>query len=182
MNGWYTSNVTITLMATDALSGSAGTQYSTNGGTTWTAYTAPVVLSTDGLFTLFYRSTDNAGNLEGTKSQSISIDKTPPTIAGMPVAQCSIWPPNHKLVQIAAVTATDSGSGVAPGSLSVRVTSNEPVAPGDFVIANGVVQVVADRLGDGNGRVYTVVAQAADVAGKTAMATGRCTVPHDHGK
>ena len=110
------------------------------------------------------------------------IDTTPPTIVGMPVAPCTIWPPNHKLVQIAAITATDIGAGLAPGSPSVSVASNEPVQPGDIVITNGVVQVAADRLGNGNGRVYTVVARASDLAGNTATATGTCRVPHDQGK
>ena len=83
----------------------------------------------------------------------------------MPTGTCNIWPPNKKLVQIANISATDSGSGLAPGSLTINVKSNEPVNPGDIVINGGVVQVVADRLGNGSGRVYTVTASAADLAG-----------------
>ena len=170
-NGWYISNVTVNWSVSDPESGIASS--SGCGSTTLTADTAGVTLTC---------SATNGAGLSSSSPVTIKIDKTPPAISGMPVAQCSIWPPNHKLVQIAAVTATDSGSGVAPGSLSVSVTSNEPVSPGDIVVANGVVKVVADRLGDGNGRVYTVVAQAADLAGNTTMATGTCTVPHDQGK
>jgi hypothetical protein len=137
---------------------------------------------TDGSHTFMVRAIDGAGNKDATPAgYTWTVDQTPPTIRGMPVSGCSIWPPNHKLVQIAAVTATDAGTGLAGGSLLVSVTSNEPLEPGDVQITNGVVQVRADRLGTGNGRVYTVAARAMDVAGNTANATGTCIVPHDQG-
>ena len=94
----------------------------------------------------------------------INIDKTAPTISGMPLAECMLWPVDGKLVQIASISATDGYTRVAPGSLSVSVTANEPVDASDILINGGVVQVRATRLGNGNGRVYTVVARAADVA------------------
>jgi hypothetical protein len=42
-----------------------------------------------------------------------------------------------------------------------------------------VVQLQADRLGTGNGRVYTLNATATDMAGNTVTTTSTCTVPHD---
>jgi hypothetical protein len=108
----------------------------------------------------------------------------------MPGTGCALWPPNHKLVQVATVTAADALSGLAPGSLMVTGTSNEPSAdPNDpeiVITPNGsggfVVQLQADRLGTGNGRIYTLNATATDLAGNAATKTATCTVPHDQGK
>jgi hypothetical protein len=96
----------------------------------------------------------------------------------MPAAACTIWPPNGKLVQIAAVTAADILSGLAPGSPSIVVTSNEPVKPSDIVIDGGVVRVRASRSSKA-GRIYTVVSTASDLADNLTTATGTCRVPHD---
>ena len=119
----------------------------------------------------------------------VNIDKKSPVISGMPAGGCTLWPPNHKLVQLATVTAMDALSGLAPGSLEVTGTSNEPIDPSDLAIvttSNGsggfIVQLQADRLGTGNDRIYTLTGTASDLAGNTATTTATCTVPHDQGK
>src|SRR5207249_1464219 len=120
----------------------------------------------------------NAAGLTASRATTVRMDQTPPSITGMPIGPCLIWPPNKKLVQIADVNATDTGSGVA-GPAQFTVTSNEPVNPGDIVITGNVVQVVADRLGNGNDRVYRVQSWMEDLAGNYTMAFGTCMVPHD---
>jgi hypothetical protein len=40
------------------------------------------------------------------------------------------------------------------------------------------VQVRANRLGSGDGRIYNITAEAADLAGNTATAESTCFVPH----
>jgi hypothetical protein len=97
-------------------------------------------------------------------------------------ASCAIWPPNDKLVQIAVVTASDAGSGVAPGSLAVNVSSNESITGDDILIAGTTVHVRASRSALGRGRIYTLTAHVTDVAGNVAQATAACTVPHDQAK
>jgi sugar lactone lactonase YvrE len=113
------------------------------------------------------------------------LDNTPPVISGMPGADCSIWPPNKKMVQVATVTAMDSGSGLVAGSFTVTGTSNEP---GDGQISIAVnssggynVSLEADRSGNGNGRTYTLTATARDLAGNMTTVSATCTVPHDRG-
>jgi hypothetical protein len=114
-----------------------------------------------------------------------SADTTPPTITGMPAAGCNLWPPNHKLVQVATVTAADTGSGLA--SFTITGTSNEPLDndPDIVITPNGpgslTIQLRAERLGTGTGRTYTLTASATDVAGNNATVTSTCTVPHDQG-
>ncbi len=78
-NGWYTSDVTINLSATDACSGVAVTEYSTDG-TNWMPYNGSILISNEGATTVNYRSTDRAGNTETVKTVTVQIDKTAPTI------------------------------------------------------------------------------------------------------
>lgn len=71
-----TDTTLFTFSATDDLSGVAKTEYQINGGA-WTIY-APFTLPTEGVYTISYRSTDNVGNIETTKQQTVSLDQTPP--------------------------------------------------------------------------------------------------------
>ncbi|MFA5102979.1 MAG: hypothetical protein WC525_07475 [Candidatus Thermoplasmatota archaeon] len=80
-NGWYLGNETITLQATDDLSGVNITYYKTNIIPFWCIYTGPFPIFNVG-YVQFY-SIDNAGNEEPPHEFSLSclkIDTTPPTI------------------------------------------------------------------------------------------------------
>jgi hypothetical protein len=79
LNGWYVSDVEVTLNATDDMSGVNATYYRIDGGL-WMTYTEPFNVTYDGEHTLQYRSVDNAGNVEDWKSVEFKIDQTPPTI------------------------------------------------------------------------------------------------------
>lgn len=80
-NGWYRSNVQITLGASDDKSGVMETRYSINGGAIFLTYGSPIVLNTEGLSALKYFSIDKAGNDEEIKTLEVKIDKTPPEIS-----------------------------------------------------------------------------------------------------
>jgi len=71
--GWSRSAVTVRLSPSDALSGVARTEYSTNGGATWTAG-ASARISASGETKLRYRSTDAAGNVETAKTATVRVD------------------------------------------------------------------------------------------------------------
>jgi Bacterial Ig-like domain (group 3)/Pro-kumamolisin, activation domain len=80
LNGsYYQNSVQVTLTATDNLSGVASTVYEVNGGA-WTTYSAPFTLSQDGAYTVKYYSTDNAGNVEVTKTVTFGITDTTTTV------------------------------------------------------------------------------------------------------
>ncbi|HKX00098.1 MAG TPA: hypothetical protein VJN43_20320 [Bryobacteraceae bacterium] len=109
----------------------------------------------------------------------------PPVITGLPSEGCTLWPPQKQLVQVATITA---GAEAGLASFDVAGTSNEPSDPNnpDIVITGTglgprTVQLRADRLGTGTGRVYTLTATATDTAGTTVFSTATCTVPHDQG-
>jgi len=78
-NGWYVSDVEVTLNATDDMSGVNRTEYRINGGIIKT-YTEPFNVSQDGEHTLEYRSVDYTGNVEDWKSVEFKIDQTKPYI------------------------------------------------------------------------------------------------------
>ena len=107
---WNNTNLTVTLSATDALSGVANTQYSVDGGATQTG--TSVLFNTDGDHVLQYWSTDRAGNTETTRSVHVKIDKTSPTISHTqsPVANAHGW--NNTAVTI-TFTCNDILSGIA---------------------------------------------------------------------
>jgi sugar lactone lactonase YvrE len=176
-NGWNNTSVTIPFTASDTGAGVASTNPA-----------SPLVLSAQGAAVSgVVTATDRAGNSASFTSPVVKIDETAPVISGMPGTGCSLWPPNHKMVQVATLTAADTPSGVAPGSFHVTGTSNEPPgAPEISITPNGsggyVIALQADRLGNGNGRTYTLTATAADLAGNTRTVTSTCVVPHDQGK
>lgn len=80
-SGWYLSDVQVAFNAYDNPGGSGVNkiEYSFDG-THWNTYGASFVISTEGTTTVYYRSTDNAGNVEPTKTETIKIDKLPPQI------------------------------------------------------------------------------------------------------
>lgn len=177
VNGWH-QHPMVKLTPTDPDGDIVSTEYRIDGAVTWTLYAGPFPVNGDGNHTIQYRSTDKAEHVEVTHTLALKIDTTAPVISGMPAA-CSIWPPNNKLVQVAALSTADSLSDVAPGALSVAVTANEPLDDSDVVISGGMVQLRATRAGKGIGRVYTIASQVSDLAGNVTGATATCTVPHD---
>ncbi|MBI2205441.1 MAG: hypothetical protein HYU41_16445 [Candidatus Rokubacteria bacterium] len=180
--GWNNTDVTVSFACSDGLSG-----IDTCGPT-------PQVVSAEGAGQArSAMAADRAGNTASATVAGINIDKTPPSIAGLPAPDCALWPPDHKLVEVAKVAASDGLSGLA-NSLGLAVSSNEPVlgvgdghhAP-DWVVtmtsdSSGTIQLRRERSGAGNGRVYTMDASASDRAGNLAAAAAQCKVPHDQGR
>ncbi len=115
LNGWYISDVELSLSATDECSGVERTEFSTDGGSTWQPYTGTIVLSQEGTTTVLYRSVDRAGNIEGAGSTTVKIDKSAPTVQ-VAAAPSRIWPPNGKAVN---VTLSANGSDAVSGLFRV---------------------------------------------------------------
>ncbi|WP_329107176.1 ThuA domain-containing protein [Micromonospora sp. NBC_01699] len=111
--GWYTAATTVTLAATDNTGGSgvASTEYQLDAATTWTAYTEPILVSGDGAHQVRFRSTDEAGNVEATKTVDLKIDAT------APVTSATFAPPSdsgwHAGTIPVTLAATDAGAGVS---------------------------------------------------------------------
>src|SRR5262245_21353177 len=144
-------------------------------------------ISEEGSTTVTFFATDFVGNEEAEHTHTMNVDKTRPVIAGMPGADCVLWPPNGAWHHIATVSAADGLSGLAPDSLQVHVNSSEPAVAenGDDVriVVSGTATIDlwlrARRLSKRSGRRYSIAASAADLAGKIATSTAACIVPHD---
>ncbi len=176
-NGWYNAPVAVTLNGTDNLSGIAKTTYSIDGGAV-APYTAPVTVSGDGTHTVSYFSTDKAGNIEDTKTLTVKIDATAPKITAV-VTPASIWPPNHKLVDMSvAVSLTDTGSGGTSFVLVSATASGDPNDIQGFVVGTASTsgQVRANK-----NEVYTLTYKGTDTAGNSATVVVTIAVPHDQG-
>jgi hypothetical protein len=183
-NGWNHTTVIVNLNATDNRGGSGVKEIhfalggAQNSGWQTVAQTyASVTISAQGTTVLSYFATDNSGNVETTKTLTVRIDKTPPVVSGLPAPGCTIWPPNHKLVQVATIAANGALSGIEPGSFRVTGTKNPP-ADGQIVISGGPNQFTV-RLRADKGEIYTLTATATDRAGNTKTSTATCTVSHD---
>ena len=169
-DGWSSTDVTVVFSGTDA-GGSGLVSSAPQTRTVTTEGAGQVVTAT---------FTDRAGNAT-TGQQVVNLDRTAPLLAGLPPDDCSLWPPNDALVEVAAVTAVDGLSGAGP--LTVTASSDEPSAgEPDTVVRDGHVWLRATRLGSGDGRTYTVSASVSDRAGNSASAVVTCVVDHDRGR
>jgi hypothetical protein len=186
--GWNDGDVRVDLAATDN-EAVEEIRYELAGAETGsgvlTGASGFVDVTAEGVTTLTYYAMDEAGNAEKPQTLELRIDRTAPELT-LEASPSLLWPPNHKLVPVdIAVAADDALSGLAGFEL-VSVSSNEPGGEEDI---EGFVPGTADtsgllraeRLGGGDGRVYTLVYRATDLAGNTATATVKVTVPHDHG-
>ncbi len=185
-NGWYTSNVSVSLDASDNCSGVASTVYSTDGGETWQPYAGAFTLSEEGTHVLLYRSTDAAGNEGTAQSLVVKIDKTAPTLS-LSATPGVIWPATNQPFD---VSVGGSGSDAVSGLASVAyVVTDEYGAPlsiepraltGNSAEWAESLTVEASRRGDDlDGRLYRVTATLTDQAGNTTTATADIVVPHD---
>ncbi|MEW5759329.1 MAG: kelch repeat-containing protein [Candidatus Thermoplasmatota archaeon] len=115
-NGWYTSSVQITLLATDETSGVGETRYQTDAGD-WGIYTAPFIISGEGEHTVSYYSKDNAGNEEIKRRSVIKIDTIAPHLNVTEPLNGTIT--NKKEIYINGTT--EANATVAADSVKVEV-------------------------------------------------------------
>ena len=108
---WYRVTVSVTLSATDDISGAVLTEYNLDGAG-WTTYSAPISISTDANHTLQFRSTDRALNVETAQSMTIKLDTTSPVVTYSGNAG------TYRILDTLNITctATDNLSGVRTNS------------------------------------------------------------------
>ena len=96
-------------------------------------------ISAEGDTTVTWFAEDVKGNVETPRSTLVRIDKTAPAINGVPEI-CELWPPNHRLVRVADISAADALSG--PPRLVVTALAGGDA--GDVVINGGSVDLRAE--------------------------------------
>lgn len=133
-DSWNKSSVTITLTASDSVSGADKTYYSTDGSDPTTAYGGPFILSDDGTYSIKYYSTDHAGNSESIKTANyqVKIDKSAPSTTVSGLENSDNW---HTEAVTVTLEASDSLSGVDKTYYSTDVSSAVDVYDGPFTIS-----------------------------------------------
>lgn len=130
-NDYFTSDVQVTLTATDNEGGSgiAKTEY-TFDNTNWNTYSSPFMITDEGIKTVYYRSIDNVNNIESTKTVSVKIDKSIPIVAATSdrLPDFNGW--YNKSVTI-SFTGTDGISGIA--NCDSEIIYNGPDSTGTSV-------------------------------------------------
>ena len=126
----------MTLSANDFAGGSgiASIEYLLDGGG-WTTYSAPFPVSGEGYHTLQFHATDNAGNVEGVRSKSFTIDATGPVdvdhdaVGGRAFALFSSVTPVYSCIDAASGVSSCSGPAVVEtgpiGSHTYTVTATD---------------------------------------------------------
>jgi hypothetical protein len=153
--------------------------------------TAGAPLSIDGLWTLTFGNGKNGGASNvlhftaGIQNQTHGIfgrlAACGPVISRVTASPNSLWPPNHKMVLVTLnYTVSDDCDAAPVGTISVK--SNEGTASDWKVLDTHHVNLLADRAGNGNGRIYTITISYKDSLGVSSSATVTVTVPHDQGK
>jgi len=139
-----------------------------------------------GATTVTCTATDNSGNTSQCTFTVTVVDTTPPQILAVSADPDTLWPPNHKMVDVTVTATLDDICDAAPTYRIVAVTGNEPVngnaQPDWQITGDHTVRLRAERSGKGKGRVYTIAIEATDASGNTATAHVQVNVPHDQGK
>lgn len=165
IEGWYRSDVQVTLTAVDNQDGSGvnKTEYSFDG-TNWLPYSAPFAVSAEGTTVLYYRSTDNEGNVEEKKEQAIKIDKTPPLISGSATTQpnASGWYNQDVAVHF---TASDALSGI------------DTVASDTVISTEGVNQSTAGTAKDKAGNEAVATVYGINIDKTSPVTSGAAKIP-----
>ncbi len=120
------------------------------------------------------------------ESVFVTVLNPSPKVINASATPSQLWPPNHKMANVAVGYAIVDNCG--PVTVTLSVASNEPIdgtgdgdtAPDWIVVNDHLVQLRAERAGTGTGRVYTITITATDCAGQSGSATVTVTVPHDH--
>ena len=182
-------SVTLNGTAVDAVSTRFNFTWSENGAilkteTNATSTSLPYASNNIGDHVLTLNATDNAGNT-GRANVTITVGDTKAPTMTITVTPSSLWPPNHKYVEVkVSVTAKDDLDST-PKIALVSMSSNEADnAKGSGNTANDIVRVDdftfkvrAERSGPGSGRTYTITYTATDASGNTATASATITVP-----
>jgi hypothetical protein len=145
-----------------------------------------------GITTVTITATDASGNIASDTVVVNVVDTTLPEIS-VAVSPDTLWPANHKMVDITATVTVNDICDAAPTVVLTSVTSNEPddakgngngktvddIQGADIGTEDYIFQLRAERAGGGDGRVYTITYTVTDASGNSASASATVVVPHD---
>jgi len=133
--------------------------------------------------------TDPVGNSASCSTLVTVVDTTPPVIGAVSADPNVLWPPNHKMIAVKVHAEVTDTCGPATWKI-IGVSSNEAVdakgsghtSPDWKITGDHTLTLLAERSGNGSGRVYTITIRAIDLSGNTSQKTVTVSVPHDQSK
>jgi hypothetical protein len=130
-SGWQSSDVTVTLAATDQLSGLKATYFSVDGGPVQAGNALSLTL--DGIHTITYWSEDIAGNMEQPQSLTVQIDRSGPTISHVqaPLPNADGW--NNTPVTVTFTCWDSVGIASCTGPITLTAEGQNQVVTGTAV-------------------------------------------------
>ena len=169
--------VTYTVSATDLVDGDVMVSCTPASGSTFPEGMTLVQCSASDI-----RGNDAQGSFNVTVEDQEETDTEAPTILSLVASPDTLRPPNGKLVPVSIAANVFDNSDPSPYVGIFDVTSNEAITDADWNILDPlVVELSAERDGNGNGRVYTIWVEAIDAAGNRSVGTVEVSVPHDNG-
>lgn len=122
---------------------------------------------------------------EASDTDGYRVERVKPDCSTARASIESIWPANHKLVDIEIVNLTDTCDRALAVTID-GITQDEPVnglgdgdtGPDGFGVGETTAQLRAERSGTGDGRVYEI-SFSATAGGATCSGTVQVGVPHD---
>lgn len=138
--GWNNTDVNVTVSGTDLISGVASVSYKINGGSpsTQSGSSFGFPINGDGVVSVDYWATDNAGNASSPLTKSVKIDKIKPTsTSSLSQAPSSFGWNNQDVTVTLNATDTQSGSGVA--GIVYKVNNGDPqLILGDHAVVSAI--------------------------------------------
>ncbi|WP_409340277.1 discoidin domain-containing protein [Paenibacillus sp. MBLB4367] len=163
LHGWYVHPVTVTLSAQDDLSGVASTEYSLDGGG-WQPYAAPFAIGVDRTYELRYRSADQAGNREASKTLPVRIDREAPTVTtivnGAPLSAGTVF--QDSVAFVLELQVSDFGSGVAETTVTIDgipYAAGTPLPLAGWLGTHEIRIVAADVAGNESQTIIPITVQ-----------------------
>jgi hypothetical protein len=140
---------------------------------------------------IVFTAEDEAGNATVGETSVTVLDDTPPDFVRLGVSPAILWPPNHRLVDVAFDVAAVDNCDASPRISLVGVASSEPddsrgdghhapdVVGAALGMADMSVKLRAERDGRLMGRRYTITYAAEDADGNSSRSDVVVRVPHD---
>ncbi|HEX3252036.1 MAG TPA: hypothetical protein VHS05_21545 [Pyrinomonadaceae bacterium] len=130
-------------------------------------------------------ATDIAGNTsEFSQALTVTCSK-PTTISDLTVSPSSLWPPNHKLVDVTVNYDVSSCDSTSIGACVLNVTSDEPsngeghTTPDWKIVDAHHVRLRSERRGGGDGRIYTITITCTNGESQPVSRDVKVNVNHD---
>jgi hypothetical protein len=132
---------------------------------------------------------ESGGVSQTVSSASLRVTASPnsaPDLGQARPSVASLWPPNHKMVDVSILGITDADGDPVRININ-RILQDEPTnstgdgdtCPDAEGIGTSTVRLRAERKGNSNGRVYTIYFTASDGRGGTSQGKVKVCVPHN---